>query len=67
MGAREVAVLNIVDHALFVGDAIEQLREAGIDNIWSCDSIPHPTNAVSLADLLADQLADPTLRELVGL
>ena len=64
---RPASLSILVTHALFVGDAIEQLREAGIDNIWSCDSIPHPTNAVSLAGLLADQLADPMLRELVGL
>ncbi len=48
----------LVTHALFVGDAIERLREAGVDNIWSCDSIPHPTNAVSLAGLLAGHLGD---------
>ena len=46
----------LVTHALFLEDAIEQLRQAGVDNIWSCDSIPHPTNAVSLAGLLARHL-----------
>ena len=48
----------LVTHALFVGDATERLREAGVDNIWSCDSIPHPTNAVSLAGLLAGHLGE---------
>ena len=43
----------LVTHALFVDDAIPLLRGAGITNIWSCDSIPHPTNAVQLADILA--------------
>ena len=43
----------LVTHALFVGDAQQQLHEVGISNIWSCDSIPHATNAVSLADTLA--------------
>ncbi len=43
----------LVTHALFVDDAIPQLRAAGVTNIWSCDSIPHPTNAVQLADILA--------------
>ena len=50
---RPASMSVLVTHALFVGDAIEQLHRAGIDNIWSCDSIPHPTNAVPLAGLLA--------------
>ncbi len=55
--AFEPASLSVlVTHALFVGDAIERLRQAGVENIWSCDAIPHPTNAVSLAELLAAHL-----------
>ena len=42
----------LVTHALFVGDAIAQLKETGVENIWSCDSIAHATNAVKLADIL---------------
>ncbi len=48
----------LVTHALFVGDAIERLEALGIHDIWSCDSIPHPTNAVSLAGILAARLSD---------
>ncbi|MCK5649324.1 MAG: ribose-phosphate diphosphokinase [Gammaproteobacteria bacterium] len=43
----------LVTHALFVNDSVAQLKKAGINNIWSCDSIVHPTNAVKLADILA--------------
>ena len=37
-------------------DAQMRLREAGIGEIWSSDSIPHPSNAFSLAPLLASAL-----------
>ncbi len=52
------SVSVLVTHALFVGDAIPRLRELGVRDIWSCDSIPHPTNAVRLAGLLAARLPD---------
>ena len=45
-----------VTHALFVGDAVMRLHEAGVQHIWSTDSILHPTNAVHLAPLLATHL-----------
>ena len=50
---KPASISVLVTHALFVGDAIEQLKAAGVTNIWSCDSIPHPTNAVELASSLA--------------
>jgi len=50
------SVSVLVTHALFVGDAMERLRRVGIKNIWSCDSITHSTNAVSLTPLLVDGL-----------
>ncbi len=43
----------LVTHALFVGDAPDRLKAAGVEEIWSCDSIPHPSNRVELAALLA--------------
>lgn len=46
----------LVTHALFVDDAIPQLRQAGVTNIWSCDSILHSTNAVQLANILAENI-----------
>jgi len=50
---KPASISVLVTHALFVDDAIPQLRKAGVSNIWSCDSIPHPTNMVQLADILA--------------
>ncbi|MEN8214761.1 MAG: ribose-phosphate diphosphokinase [Pseudomonadota bacterium] len=47
----------MVTHALFVDDAEQRLRNAGVGNIWSCDSIAHPSNAVRLDGLLGDALA----------
>lgn len=46
----------LVNHAMFVNDAIEQLQRAGVSHIWSCDSIPHTTNRISLAPLLYESL-----------
>lgn len=50
-GADRVDV--VVTHALFAGDAIDVMRDAGIGDIWSSDSIPHESNAFSLAPALA--------------
>ena len=52
--AIEVAVV----HALFDAATEQALRDAGVRRIISTDSIPHPTNAVPLAPLLAQALAD---------
>ena len=59
-GAHRVDVL--VTHALFAADAFERLRRAGVTEIWSSDSIPHPSNAFALASLLAAVAAAPSQR-----
>ncbi len=46
-----------VVHALFGGDAIERLNSAGVRRVWSTDAIPHPSNVVSVAPLLAAAIA----------
>ena len=51
---KSISVL--VTHALFHCDSIQQLHEAGVSNIWSCNSVTHATNAVSLTELLAESL-----------
>lgn len=53
-GAASVDVA--VTHALFVGDALAAMRAAGVGEVWSTDSVPHASNAVFLAPLLADAL-----------
>lgn len=50
-GAAEVHAL--VTHALFVGDAEAHMRAAGVRSLHSSDSIAHPSNAIALAELLA--------------
>jgi ribose-phosphate pyrophosphokinase len=50
-GAARVDVL--VTHALFVGDALDTLKGAGVAEIWSSDSIAHVSNAFALAPTLA--------------
>lgn len=47
------AIHCLVTHPLFADDATPQLRAAGVDQIWSSDSIGHASNAVPLAALLA--------------
>ena len=55
-GATSVDVA--VTHALFAGDALQLLHEAGVGQIWSTDCITHPSNAVSMAPAIAAALAD---------
>ncbi len=54
-GAASVDVA--VTHALFAGDAVDLLQQAGVGNIWSTDTIIHQSNAISMAPLLAEALA----------
>jgi len=53
-GAARVECL--VTHPLFVDGAEELLRAAGIAHIASSDAVRHPSNAVPLAELLADAI-----------
>jgi ribose-phosphate pyrophosphokinase len=50
-GASQVDV--VATHAIFAGDAADALRAAGIATVWSTDAIPHETNAMRVAALLA--------------
>jgi ribose-phosphate pyrophosphokinase len=50
--AKHVDVL--VSHALFAGDAKQRLKEAGVRNIWSTDSVSHESNIIALYGLLKD-------------
>jgi ribose-phosphate pyrophosphokinase len=43
----------IVTHALCGGDDLRVLHAGGVDRLWSTDALPHPSNAVRLAPLLA--------------
>jgi ribose-phosphate pyrophosphokinase len=51
-GAASVDVA--VTHALFAGDALQLLHDAGVGEVWSTDCIPHTSNAVPMADVLCE-------------
>lgn len=53
-GAAKVDCL--ITHALFAEGAEKLLNESGVHRIFSTDAIPHHTNCLSLAPLLADAL-----------
>lgn len=53
LAAGAIQVDAFVCHALFVGDAQEKMRRAGITDIESTDSVSHSCNVLQLADLLA--------------
>lgn len=55
-GAASVSAL--ITHALFVGDSLARLRAAGIGDICSTDSVPHPSNRLHLDGLLAAALIE---------
>ncbi|MDN5005247.1 ribose-phosphate diphosphokinase [Bradyrhizobium sp. GCM10027634] len=50
------AVDAVVTHALFPAAMIAAFTEAGIRSIRSTDSVPHPTNAITLEETLAAAL-----------
>ncbi len=57
LGGNPSSISVIVTHALFVGDAEARIRAAGVNHLWSTDSIKHPTNAIALAPLLAEAVS----------
>ena len=59
-GAAHIECL--VTHALFINSAEQLLKSAGVKQIISSDSIPHSSNGVYLAPLLAETL----IRDIVG-
>jgi len=57
--ARNAAAVSvIVTHALFVGNALNDLRSAGVSEICSTDSILHASNRLHLAATLADAVKE---------
>lgn len=53
-GAASVDVA--VTHALFVGDALAELQATGVRHVWSTDAVPHASNCLTLAPLIAQAL-----------
>ncbi|WP_455203473.1 ribose-phosphate diphosphokinase [Kaarinaea lacus] len=50
---RAVNIHCVVTHALFYEEAIEKMHSTGFTNIWSTDSVIHPSNSIALSQLLA--------------
>ena len=55
-GAASVDVMAV--HMLAPAPALAMLKAAGVGAIESADSVPHDTNTVTLAPLLADAVRD---------
>jgi len=53
---QPASISVLVTHALFTGNSMQELHDAGVKNIWSCDSIPHPSNQIQLAELLSKSI-----------
>lgn len=53
-GAASVDVA--ITHALFAGEALQLIKTAGVGEVWSTDCIAHPSNAISMAPILAQAL-----------
>jgi ribose-phosphate pyrophosphokinase len=65
--AGAAAVDAVITHALFPPDMATAFASAGIRSIRSTSSVPHPTNAILLDEILATalrgELSDTTLPE----
>ncbi len=61
MAAGAATVDVAVTHALFAEGAIDLIKDAGVSYIWSTDCIPHPSNAVRIAPLIAATITNLTL------
>ncbi len=55
--AGAATVDAVVVHAVFAPGARGRIRSAGVRRLVSCDTIPHPTNAISVAPLVAAAMA----------
>jgi ribose-phosphate pyrophosphokinase len=53
LAAGAVSVDVAVTHALFAGDALQVMKDAGVGEVWSTDCIAHPSNAISMAATIA--------------
>ncbi|WP_156150804.1 ribose-phosphate diphosphokinase [Hyphomicrobium sp. 99] len=56
VSAGASAIDVIITHALFSPDALPSFASVGIRSVRSTHSVPHPTNAIMLDDVLMDAL-----------
>lgn len=45
-------------HAVFAGNAYEELMNSGAAMVITCNTIPHKTNKIDLSDILAENIRD---------
>lgn len=45
-------------HAVFSGNAYQELLDSGVHKIITCNTIPHPTNAIDLSTILASKILE---------
>ena len=43
-------------HAVFSGNAYQDLLDSGVEKIVTCNTIPHPSNTIDLSDILAKEV-----------
>jgi len=56
LAAGAARVDAVVTHAVLAPEAGTTLKAAGISEFWSTDTVPHESNALSVAPLIADAL-----------
>lgn len=59
-GASEVDA--VITHALFPPEVMQNLRRAGIRSVRSTSSVPHPSNAIALDEVLTVALSQEVAR-----
>lgn len=55
-GAGLPPAMAVCVHALFDEKGARKIKAAGIEHLWTCDTIPHPSNAIALAPALAEAI-----------
>jgi ribose-phosphate pyrophosphokinase len=56
MHVASVSVL--VTHALFVDNALTEIKASGVNEVWSCNSVVHSSNKVELTHLLKQAILE---------
>ena len=54
--AGATAIDAVITHALFAPETMQEFTRAGLRSIRSTTSVPHPSNAIALDEVLADAL-----------
>ena len=45
-------------HAVFANDAYQELLNAGVERVVTCNTIPHPSNAIDISDALVKAVSE---------